>query len=250
MSKSSAAPWNSILRQVDVELLANNRLLSPFCICIIDRRMPELETVSAIQKYRERCEDRVATFQTEQRTAVVVADGAGGTGSGDLAAESVIREIKANFQAVHSANDWADLLLQIDKRITDGETTAVVVDVRPYGIAGASVGDSRAWIINDGRVTDLTSNQIRKPLMGSGQCKAIGFTYPALDGLLLVATDGVFDYAKPEQITRVVSESNFFEIARKCIELVRLPSGEFWDDVGVVVCRNKPMRRNRVKYEI
>ena len=57
--------------------------------------MSPFETVSAIQAYRERCEDRVAVFNHETRTVVVVADGAGGTGAGDVAALAVIREIEA-----------------------------------------------------------------------------------------------------------------------------------------------------------
>ncbi len=92
--------------------------------------MSPFETVSAIQAYRERSEDRVAVFNDEARTVVVVADGAGGTGAGDVAALVVIREIEAEYSKIHSAKEWALLLRQIDGRIGDGETTAVVVDVR------------------------------------------------------------------------------------------------------------------------
>ena len=53
--------------------------------------MSQFETVSATQAYRERCEDRVAVFTHQERTVVVVADGAGGTGAGDVAANAVIR---------------------------------------------------------------------------------------------------------------------------------------------------------------
>jgi hypothetical protein len=35
-------------------------------------------------------------------------------------------------------------------------------------VSGASVGDSRAWIVCDGDVNDLTAKQVRKPLLGSG----------------------------------------------------------------------------------
>jgi serine/threonine protein phosphatase PrpC len=212
--------------------------------------MSQIETTSAIKKYRERCEDRVDVIQTHQRTVIVVADGAGGTGSGDLAAEFVVREVQSNYSTIHSANEWADFLRETDKQIRIGESTAVVVDVRPFGIAGASVGDSCAWIINDGKITDLTNNQIRKPLLGSGICQPVGFTHSSLVGLLITATDGFFDYAKRDEITRLVGQTEFFKISRKCIELVQLPSGDLWDDVGIVVARNKPQQRNRTKYKI
>ena len=124
--------------------------------------MAQIETISATSKYRQRCEDRVEIIHTDQRTIIVVADGAGGTGAGDIAAESVVREIKSNYETTHSASEWANLLRQIDEQIGVGETTAIALDIRPYGIAGASVGDSQAWIIDDGEIVDLTTNQIRK----------------------------------------------------------------------------------------
>ena len=120
--------------------------------------MSLIESISATEKYRERCEDRVDVIDEDQRTVIVVADGAGGTSSGDLAAESVVSFVKSNYESVHSANDWVNLLRQVDRQMGAGESTAVVVDIRPYGIAGASVGDSQAWIFNDG-ITDLTSTK-------------------------------------------------------------------------------------------
>ena len=115
--------------------------------------MPHVETLTAIESYRERCEDRVAVFTADERTVIVVADGAGGVGSGDIAAEFVLREIETELHRIHSTDQWAETLRQIDCRIISGESTAVVVDVRPYGIAGASVGDSEAWVIKDGPLT-------------------------------------------------------------------------------------------------
>ena len=211
--------------------------------------MSLIESISATEKYRERCEDRVDVINEDNRTVIVVADGAGGVGCGDLAAESVVSFVKSNYKNTHSASDWVNLLRQTDSQIGAGESTAVVVDIRPYGIAGASVGDSQAWIFNDG-ITDLTCNQIRKPLIGSRQSEPIGFTNSPLDGLLIVATDGLFDYAKRDEITRLVLQSDFYAISRNCIELVRLPSGDMWDDVGIVVARNKPQYRPRRKIDI
>ena len=163
--------------------------------------MSQIETTSVVEKHRKQCEDRVDVIHAAQRTVIVVADGAGGTGAGDAAAESVLRDVKSNYESIHSANDWAGLLSQADKTIGAGESTAVVVDVRPYGIAGASVGDSQAWIVANGEITNLTESQIRKPLLGSGVAQPVGFTHPSLLGLLLIATDGFFDYAKRDAVS-------------------------------------------------
>ncbi len=74
--------------------------------------MTRIETVFATEKYRSRCEDRVAVFCDEDRTVIVVADGAGGTGFGDVAAETVVREIESEQHHVHSADQWSDALNQ------------------------------------------------------------------------------------------------------------------------------------------
>lgn len=212
--------------------------------------MSPFETVSATQAYRERCEDRVAVFHHDARTVVVVADGAGGTGAGDVAALAVIHEIESEYLNIHSAKEWASFLRQIDCRIGDGETTAVVLDVRTIGIAGASVGDSRAVIVKGGTMCELTANQKRKPLIGTGMAEPIGFVYPPLDGLLLVGTDGFFNYAKPNAITTSIAKSDFQTLPRKCIDMVRLPSGDYWDDVGIVALRERPRSSTRQRFTV
>lgn len=212
--------------------------------------MSPFEAVSAIQAYRERCEDRVAVFNHDARTVVVVADGAGGTGAGDFAALAVIREIEAEYLNIHSANEWALFLRQIDCRIGDGQTTAAVVDVRTFGIAGASVGDSRAVIVKDGAISELTANQKRKPLLGTGMAEPIGFVGPPLEGLLLVGTDGFFNYAKPAAILATIAKSDFQTLPRKCIDMVRLPSGDYWDDIGVIAVRHRPRSATRRRFKV
>ena len=212
--------------------------------------MPRYETAQLSVAYRSRNQDRCAVFQDESRTIIVLADGAGGSGSGEEAAERVIVEVQASYREQTSSGNWERQLTQIDCRIGTGETTAVVVDVRPEGICGASVGDSVAWAWQDGELHELTQNQVRKPLLGSGEVRPRGFDHASDRGLLLVATDGLANYLKRDALTRTISQCDFFEIPRRLIELVRLPSGEYWDDTTVVVCRPAPMRRTRQRYEI
>jgi serine/threonine protein phosphatase PrpC len=200
--------------------------------------------------YREKCEDRIAVFNDDDRLVIVVADGAGGVGSGDIAATTVIREIENEYRNINSADQWTELLNQIDCCISDGQSTAVVVDVRPYGIAGSSVGDSEAWIINNGKIEVLTENQSRKPLLGTGDAQAVSFVHSPLIGWLLVGSDGFFNYAKREQISNMLARTELATIPRTCVEMVRLPSGDLWDDTSIVVARNVARQSTRKRYQL
>jgi serine/threonine protein phosphatase PrpC len=200
------------------------------------------------ERYRDHCEDRVNVIHEDERTVIVVADGAGGVGSGDLAAETVIREVENDFRRITSENDWETELRQIDCRIGVGESTGVVVvDLRPDGIVGASVGDSQAWIVHAGELLDLTASQIRKPLLGTGEAKPKGFVSGPLVGVLIVATDGFYNYVKRDQLAAMIPHAEFVEIPRKCVEMA---SGDLWDDIGIACCRVPRPRRARKRYTI
>lgn len=212
--------------------------------------MPSFETSHLIEAYREPCEDRIDVITNDERTVIVVADGAGGTGDGHLAAETVIRETRASYAAIDSSTNWSQFLSQLDLRAASGEATAVVVDLRPDRILGASVGDRCAWVIDGPDVIDLTRTQVRKPLLGSQAAKPAPFWHGPLNGILLVGSDGFFDHAKRDQVTSVVARTDFFAIPRACINLVRLPSGDLWDDTAIVACRVFNARPARKRYTI
>lgn len=212
--------------------------------------MPLFETVFTTAPHRDRCEDRVRVYDYEDRTVIVVADGAGEIGSGEFAAESVACEVKELLARCNSAESWEESLRHLDLKISSGESTCVVVDLRADRICGASVGDSQAWIIAEGEILELTRHQNRKPLLGSQSAEPVGFDAGPLRGLLVVATDGFCNYVKRNMLLHAIAEWEFVTSARKCVELVRLPTGELWDDVGIVVCRRKPVMRSRKRYEI
>jgi hypothetical protein len=118
------------------------------------------------------------------------------------------------------------------------------------GIVGASVGDSSAWLLEDDQVNDLTRGQVRKPLLGTGEARPVGFSHPASPGLLLVSTDGFCRYVRREALLREVLWIDFAVLARKLVEMVRLPSGDLWDDIGIVACRPGRPLRSRTRHEI
>ncbi len=212
--------------------------------------MRQFDLAQLTVAHRERCEDRVLVVARDERAVLIVADGAGGIGCGDTAAEFVLGEVQSACAHVETADQWCAVLRQIDARITAGESTAVVVDVRPDRLFGASVGDSQAWIVHDGQITNLTIHQHRKPLLGSREARPMPFEASMLNGVLIVATDGFCNYVKHDRLARTVAQFDFFALPRQCIELVRLPSGELWDDIGIIVCRVRPPQRTRKRYTL
>jgi serine/threonine protein phosphatase PrpC len=207
------------------------------------------DTAQSVAAYRSRCEDRAAVFHEEGRLVIVVADGAGGIGHGEAAAEAVVRAARDEFPRCRGEQAWVEALGRWDNAVGPGESTAVVVDITSDRVCGASVGDSRAWMIAD-EITDLTARQIRKPLVGSGSARPVGFSAGRFAGMLLVTTDGFSNYVKLETARAVIVREDFYALPRKLVELVRLPSGGFADDVAVVVCRPTPPQRTRQKYSI
>lgn len=57
--------------------------------------MQPFETSSITVGYRKQCEDRVRTVELDDGVVIIVADGAGGSGGGAEAADTVIREVSA-----------------------------------------------------------------------------------------------------------------------------------------------------------
>jgi serine/threonine protein phosphatase PrpC len=212
--------------------------------------MSLFETATATAAYRECNQDRIAVFDSDERTILVVADGAGGIGGGEIAASYVVEQVRLRSRENHLA-DWCALLSQIDHSMPAGEATGVIIEVTASGIRGASVGDSQAWIVRDGEIQNLTQQQRRKPLLGSGEAVPVAFEHAALDGLLIAATDGFCNYVDRRKLGPTIAQAWFPTLAAELLKLVRLPSGDLWDDVGIIVCRRRPMQRPRVKhYEI
>jgi hypothetical protein len=216
----------------------------------VEAGMGPFETTSVTVAHRQRCEDRVHVVELDDGVVIVVADGAGGTGAGAQAAEAVVREVTAAASLERDAESWCEVLRQTDGRVGAGESTGVVVAQSARGIVGAGVGDSRAWLVEDDRLIDLTAGLVRKPLLGSGAARPVGFRRPPSPGLLLVGTDGFCNYVRREALLREVHWIDFPVLARKLVEMVRLPSGELWDDVGLVACRPRRPARDRKRYDL
>lgn len=196
---------------------------------------------------QEQGEVRVVLFEREDALFVVIADGAGGLAGGGIAAELLIEVVRGTvvrpgFDPLRP-DSWLELLADADVALEAdphaGETTAVAMAVSNRGVIGASAGDSGAWIIGADAVDDLTAGQYRKLRLGSGRALPVSFSRAKLEGTLLVATDGLFNFARAERIAAVVGRADLEQAVHELVRLARLPSGGLQDDVGVVLVRGR-----------
>jgi len=184
-------------------------------------------------------QDRAVALPTAGGYLVAIADGAGGTGAGAVAAECLIAFFSKLSQNAASA-DWFAALCAFDDELSarpsSGQTTGVVAFVDREHVRGASVGDSSAWIISpSGEMTDLTACQRRRPLLGSGEALPVEFRAARRGSRALFASDGLVKYATPERVCSLATRGAVSEAVNTLANCVRLPSGDLQDDVAVVI---------------
>lgn len=186
-------------------------------------------------------DDRAEVFEHEDTLIVVVADGAGGLAGGARASDAVVDAVRSRIAArpfdPYNLRAWSEELTTADaelaRRMEAGETTAVIVVVGPYGVVGASVGDSEAWVV--GRRTHRLTEKQERARLGTGRCRPTTFHRRHVDGVLVVATDGLFRHARSEAIANGCAAADATTAARTLVGLPKLRSGTYPDDVAVVV---------------
>jgi serine/threonine protein phosphatase PrpC len=186
-------------------------------------------------------EDRAEVFEHEGALIVVVADGAGGVVGGSVASDAVRNAIRARIAKrpfdPYDTRAWSEALTATDTDLAGskngGETTAIVVVVGPYGVVGVSAGDSEAWVVSR-RADRLTDKQDRARL-GTGRCQPTPFHRRALEGVLVVATDGLFKHAPSDAIIACCTAPDVSDVANRLVGLPKLRSGTYPDDVALVV---------------
>lgn len=185
-------------------------------------------------------QDRAEIFDCGERTIVAVADGAGGISGAAEAAEMFMRLVRDAAPRLQTPTDCQELLSRIDSEIARaadcGETTGIVLVVDQKLIFGASVGDSAAWVFKEKQRDELTAGQQRKPCLGTGMTSPRIFVRPRTPGTLIAATDGLWKYTNVGAIHQQSLATPITNLGAKLLELVRLPSGTFSDDVAIVAC--------------
>ena len=98
------------------------------------------EYVIKIQSMRGEGQDRAAVFERDDGgLTIALADGAGGTSNGDLAAQAVLDTVQV---LAGSDADWSVILQTLDRdtgRLHGGQTTAVVVVPDPVSPSSGSI---------------------------------------------------------------------------------------------------------------
>lgn len=160
------------------------------------------EVARLTRGYRPRCQDRVDVIEHTMGLVLAVADGAGGSGGGAEAADSMLLWVRAHVTGttdVRPASQWAALLAKVDKQVSfgRGETTGVVVAAWDDGVSGASVGDSAAWLVRQNDFDNLTADQRHKPLIGTGRAQPVAFERTGLGGDTLAARVGRLGEVRP-----------------------------------------------------
>ncbi|MBU6954506.1 protein phosphatase 2C domain-containing protein [Hahella sp. HN01] len=170
-----------------------------------------------------------------------IADGAGGLAGGKEASDYVANAFTRLFEEeLNSPDEFERHLRRWDREIAAtsplGETTAVIGKVTNGEVIGASVGDSQCWLFHPDFVYELTQLQHRKPLLGCGEAVPIGFGPMILQGVLVVGSDGFFNYASLAQIKQL---ANFASnaTASQFADLARNKSGALADDLSIIVIR-------------
>ena len=185
-------------------------------------------------------QDRAISIPVTGGYLIALADGAGGTGNGAIAAEGLMTFVTNLSKAAASSADWFAMLCAFDDELSarpvSGQTTGIVAFVDGERVRGASVGDSSAWLITrSGGMTDLTAAQRRRPLLGSGEALPVEFEAERLGSRVLIGSDGLFKYAPADRICSLATRETIIEAANALVDCVRLPSGAFHDDVSLVI---------------
>jgi serine/threonine protein phosphatase PrpC len=202
-------------------------------------------TAAATPRTDGTTEDRVAVHQLGDALVIVVADGAGGIPRGDVAADAVVRGIADAIANEPGTFLRVEGLVALLRRLDDdieraplaGETTAVVVVVTEHGVFGASCGDSGAWLVEDVGYDDLTADRRRTLRLGSGRTMPVPFVRAGVGGTLLVASDGLFNYTRPETICSDARGISLTAAACGLVASVRTVRGDLMDDVAIALVR-------------
>ncbi len=219
-------------------------------------------------------EQRSARFEVGRRGVLLaVSDGMGGHQAGEVASALVVESLRRAL-ASHQGGEPSDALLEkatvqasrevwqaahYPGRENMGATlTALFVHGKTAFIA--EVGDSRAYLLRDGQIVQVTRDQsyvqflIDSGAMSAGQAKSSGFSNVILQAMgskadvsvalgkldlrqrdcLLLCSDGLSNRISPDEIRQVVITSSRLDIAcARLVEAAKQRGGE--DNITAIV---------------
>ncbi|NMP36610.1 MAG: Stp1/IreP family PP2C-type Ser/Thr phosphatase [Clostridiales bacterium] len=214
--------------------------------------------------------------QPDGMTWAVVCDGMGGANGGNVASSLAVKLISEQITSCYregmSTKSIKNMLLSAitaaniniydmgssNKELSGMGTTVVVAMITDHTVCVAHAGDSRAYLITDDSLRQLTKDHsVVQELVETGQLtedeakkhprknlitRALGVdedidvdfcVEDMSDGsILLICTDGLTNSVETEDIFRITHESNCYEFAEKLVSLANSNGGS--DNITVV----------------
>lgn len=206
-------------------------------------------TMSVVEAEPGRGQVRMASFHLGDRVVFVVADGTGSATGGAFAAETLCDAVGESCSRV-AAEGWTTWLRTFDASTPlTGLVAALIIEVTSDGHAsGTSVGGCQAWLFRQ-TATELTANQLRRPLLGLAKAHPVGFAADVAGGVLVIATGGLWKRARCEWIRRITTCAPLEAAAATLIDAVVVEDGGPRDDTAlcIVEVAARPSRRRRPK---
>jgi serine/threonine protein phosphatase PrpC len=227
-------------------------------------------------------EDAYGYEKTALGHLCVLCDGMGGHQNGREAAQLAVEVIMGTFvhappaadvaggprgrelleQAIVAANARVALLGQSSNQPRPGSTVVAIL-MHPEGVEVAHVGDSRCYLVQGGRIFQITkdhtvvqnmidaqlltpaqaavhpdANQILRALGASSEVnvEVRAQTIPLVPGdAFVLCSDGLSDLVDPAEVARLVTEAAPAEAVEKLVELANARGGH--DNVTVMILR-------------
>lgn len=206
----------------------------------------------------------------------VVCDGMGGAAGGNFASSAAVKliseRISSSFRTGMSSNSIKNMLTSAiiaanisvydmsreDTELTGMGTTVVVAIIVDESVYIAHVGDSRAYILSDGKLNQLTKDHsVVQEMVDTGRLtpdearedprknlitRALGvsddiridFCQESISGdeVLILCTDGLTNYVEPDEIYELTEDGSFYEYAERLVNRANHNGGG--DNITVV----------------
>ena len=206
----------------------------------------------------------------------VVCDGMGGAAGGNLASSTAVKliseRISASYRAGMSSSSIRNMLTsaisaanvsvydisKANSELSGMGTTVVAAIVSDNSVCIAHAGDSRAYLLANGELRQLTKDHsVVQEMVDRGRLtpdeakddprknlitRALGVDeelridfceeYIQNDDVLLICTDGLTNYIEPEEICELTSDGKFYEYAERLVNRANENGGG--DNITVV----------------
>ncbi len=233
--------------------------------------------VSDVGCVRRNNEDSYGLFPSEESSGsslFVLADGMGGAAAGEVASSLAVTTVRDSFlesstgddvsgaleRAIQDANRAIFLKSGEDADLAGMGTTCTATALRGRSLWVAHVGDSRAYVVAGGDITQLTrdhslaaelerrgdargstsgAKHVLTRCLGVGEQVAVDVTNPPVHladgGSLVLCSDGLSNLVDPGEILQLVSMHLPEKACRRLVDLARERGAP--DNVTVIVGR-------------